>query len=241
MLPGLPVVHDRQLPALAHVARVGQQLAHELDDGLATNQVCALLAVRREQHVAGLQRHGLRHGHRFLAEGAHVEGDLSLALRALHAVVEDARVQHVAQPDLQVFVFEARIPRTHGLVFVVEHAHQAGGAIFHVTRAGADLRPGDRCRRATALRRKSQVCRPAGWAVEGREVLAWGAIIRGREGGLQARAGRAMPCWFLPSVAYCCWRERWPPRMPRHSESGAWSGIWSVRRQRRRGFVPCEV
>ena len=85
----------------------------------------ALLAVRRKQHVARLQRHGLRDGDGLLAERAHVEGDLSLALRALHAVVEDAREQHVAQADLQVFGLEARIPLADGFVLVVEHAHQA--------------------------------------------------------------------------------------------------------------------
>ena len=67
------------------------------------------------------------HRHGFLAEAAHIEGDLSLALRALHAVVEDARQQHVAQADLQVFGVEARIPGPDGFVLVVEHAHQADG------------------------------------------------------------------------------------------------------------------
>jgi hypothetical protein len=140
------VVHDRQLPALAHVARVRQQLAHELDDGFAAHQVGALLAVRREQHVARLQRHGLRHRHGFLAEGAHIEGDLSLALGALHAVVEDAGVQHVPQADLQVFVVEPRIPGTDGLVLVVEHADQSGGAFLHLARTRVDVGLGDRSR-----------------------------------------------------------------------------------------------
>ena len=90
----------------------------------------ALLPVRRKQHVAGLQRHRLRHGHGLLAEAAHIEGDLSLALRALHAVVEDAREQHVAQADLQVFGLEARIPLADGFVFVVEHAHQPDGQLL---------------------------------------------------------------------------------------------------------------
>ena len=78
-----------------------------------------------------------RHG--FLAEAAHIEGDLSLALRALHAVVEDAREQHVAQAHLQVLGLEARIPLAHGLVFVVEHAHQSHGHFFHVAGAGIDV------------------------------------------------------------------------------------------------------
>ncbi len=141
--PRVPVIHDRQLPALAHVARVRQQLAHQFYDGLAAHHVDALLAIRRKQHVAGQQRHGLRHRDRLLAEGTHVEGNLSLALRALHAVVEDAREQHVAQPHLQVLVFEPRIPGTHGFMFVIEYAHQPDGALFHVTRAGGNLRPGD--------------------------------------------------------------------------------------------------
>jgi hypothetical protein len=73
-----------------------RQLAHELDQRLAAHHVDALLAIRRKQHVAGLQRHGLRHTHGFFAIAAHIKGDLSLALRALHSVVEDAREQHVA-------------------------------------------------------------------------------------------------------------------------------------------------
>ena len=70
---------------------------------------------------------------------AHIEGDLSLALRALHAVVEDAREQHVAQADLQILGLEARIPLAHGLVLVVEHAHQADGHVFHVAGARVDV------------------------------------------------------------------------------------------------------
>ena len=133
------MIHDGQLAALAHVARVGEQLAHELDQRFAANHVDALLAIGRKQHVAGLQRHGLGHPDGFLAVAAHIKGDLSLALRSLHAVIEDAREQHVAQADLQVFGFEARVPLAHGFVLVIEHAHQADRHLFHIACARIDI------------------------------------------------------------------------------------------------------
>jgi hypothetical protein len=45
----------------------------------------------------------------------------------------------VAQADLQVLGLEARIPLADGLVLVVEHAHQADGALFHVAGARVDV------------------------------------------------------------------------------------------------------
>jgi hypothetical protein len=62
----------------------------------------------------------------------------------LHAVVEDAREQHVAQADLQVLGIEAWIPLADGFVFVVEHADESLRALLHVTGTRIDVRLVDR-------------------------------------------------------------------------------------------------
>jgi hypothetical protein len=93
---------------LAHVARVGEQLAHEVDERSAAHHVQALVAIRGEQHVPRSQRHALCYRDRLLPERAHVERDLGLALRALHAVVEDSCQQHVPQAKVQLIRIEVR-------------------------------------------------------------------------------------------------------------------------------------
>ena len=139
--PRRPVIHHGQLPALAHVARVRQQLAHQVDERPPADHVEPLVAVRRKQHVPGAQRHRLSDRHGFLAERAHVEGDLSLALGALHAIVEHSRKQHVLEADLQIRRVEMRVPGTDGAVLVVEHANELGGEVADVADAGVDVRP----------------------------------------------------------------------------------------------------
>ena len=99
-----------------------------------------------KQHVARAQRHALRHRHGFLAQAAHVERGLALPLRALHALVEDAREQHVPQTDLQVVHFEVRVPRADRHVAVVEHAHQVDREIADVAHARVDVGPRHRTR-----------------------------------------------------------------------------------------------
>ena len=116
------VIHHRQLPALAHVLGVRQQLAHQVDEAAAARDLQALVAIGRKQHVARAHRHALRHRHRFLAGGLDVERDLSLALRAVHAIVEHARQQHVAQAQLQIGGREMRVPGADRAMLVVEHA-----------------------------------------------------------------------------------------------------------------------
>ena len=107
----------------------------------------------------------------FLAEAAHIKGDLSLALRALHAVIEDAREQHVAQADLQVFGLEARVPLAHGFVLVVEHAHQADRHLFHVACARIDVGLVDGAGgRQLHIAEVGLVARPSGWS---RYVKSW--------------------------------------------------------------------
>ena len=86
--------------------------------------------------------------HRLLAERAHVERDLAGALRALHAIVVQAREHHVAQAHLQILRIEMRMPGAHRFAVVVEHAHELHRERFDVARARADLgarhRPGGR-------------------------------------------------------------------------------------------------
>ncbi len=139
-IAGLGVIHDRQLPSLAHVAGVGQELAHEIEQRDAAHNLHTLIAVGREQHVARAQRHALRHRHRFLSRGANVKGNLAGALHALHAIVENARQQHVAQAHLQLARVKMRIPRTDCLAGIVEHPHQVDRQRHHVARARIDFR-----------------------------------------------------------------------------------------------------
>jgi hypothetical protein len=141
-----PVVHDGQLPALAHVARVREQLAHEVEHRPPAREIEPLVAVRGEQHVRGAQRHRHRDRHRLLAVRAHVEGDLSGTLDALHAVVEYARQQHVAQRDLQLGRLQVRMPRPDGAVLVVEHAHEAFREVADLAGGCADVRARDLAR-----------------------------------------------------------------------------------------------
>ena len=123
-IAGLGVVHHRQLAALAHVAGVGQQLAHEIDQRNAARNLQPLIAIRRKQHVAGPQRHALRHRDRFFSQRADVKRDLAGALIALHAIIVQARQQHVPQSDLQFRRIEMRMPGAHRIAGIVEHAHQ---------------------------------------------------------------------------------------------------------------------
>ena len=121
------VIHHGQLPTLAHVAGVRQQLVHERYQRLTADHLQALVAVAGKQHVMRLKRHGGCHGYRFFAGALHVERDASLALRLLHALVKQARQQHVPQADLQFSGFQMRVPRSHRAVLIVEHAHQLRG------------------------------------------------------------------------------------------------------------------
>ncbi len=101
----------------------------------------ALIAIRREQHVARAQRHALRNRHRLFAQGPDVERDLAGALIALHAIVEQARQQHVPQADLQVRGIEMRIPWPHRIAVVVEHPHQIDWQRTDVARTRVDVGP----------------------------------------------------------------------------------------------------
>ena len=54
----------------------------------------------------------------------------------LHAVIEEARQQHIAQPLLQFVGVEVRIPRAHRALLVIEDADQAGGERAQIRQAG---------------------------------------------------------------------------------------------------------
>ncbi len=108
------MVHDRKLSAAAHVAGIGQQLAHQIDQPLAAHHLQTLVAIRRKQHVAGFQRHagGDRDG--FLARGLHIKGELALALVPHHPIIEQPRQQHVPQAQAELIGREVRIPGSDG-------------------------------------------------------------------------------------------------------------------------------
>ena len=141
------VIHHGQLPALAHVARVRQQLVHQRHQRLTTHHLQALVAIAGKQHVVRLKRHGGSHRHRFLAGALHVERDAALPLRLLHALIEQPRQQHMPQAHLQFGGFEVRVPRTHRPVFVVEHTHHLRGQVHggrrHRIEASARVGPRD--------------------------------------------------------------------------------------------------
>src|SRR6185369_14131808 len=64
---------------------------------------------------------------RLLARAFHVEAGLSLALRAVHAVVEDAHRDHVAEHLAQRLGIELWIPRSDGLIVIIEYSDELCG------------------------------------------------------------------------------------------------------------------
>jgi hypothetical protein len=141
------VVHDRQLPALAHVSGVRKALAHHVDQLDTAVHVKALVTVGRKAHVAWPQCHALGDRHRFLAGGLHVKRDAALALNLPHALVEYAIQEHPAQRDLQFSGVKVGVPRALCLVIIVEDSHEAGTQVFNVTGPRVDRRFVDAARR----------------------------------------------------------------------------------------------
>ncbi len=127
------MIHHGELAAPAHVAGVGQQLTHEIDQPLAAHDLETLIAICRKQHVTGLKGHAGGDRHRFLAGGLHIESELALALETHHAIIEQAREQHIPQAESQILGRDMRIPRTDGAMRVVEHANQPGRESSRVT------------------------------------------------------------------------------------------------------------
>ena len=109
-------IHDRKLAALQLVAFVRIDLVHHLDERIAARDEQALLAIGREVHVVAVERVLRSDGDCLFAGALHVEAGLTLALRPVHAVVEDAHGDHVAQHLAQRFSVELRVPRADRLV-----------------------------------------------------------------------------------------------------------------------------
>ena len=138
-------IHHRQLAALHRIAGVRHQLAHHLGHrDVVARQQQALLAVGRKTHVAIGKREGVRRGDRFFAQALHVKRDLLLALRDQHPGVEDAGLEHRAQPAHQQRRVGLRIPGADGAALVVEHPHQRVGEVAGVGRRHVDVGPAHR-------------------------------------------------------------------------------------------------
>ncbi len=135
-----PVIHDGHLPPLARVAGVGQALAHQLDEVVTTGDVGTLVAVGGKQHVIGAQRHGLGHRDSLFAERADIEGYPALPLDVLHALIEQAREQHMPQADLQFLWLQVWIPRADGHVILIQHPDHPGGQELDLRQRRRDIR-----------------------------------------------------------------------------------------------------
>ena len=146
--------------------RVGEALAHQVHEIASAHHVQSLLAVRGEQHVSRLQRHAGGDRDRLLTRGLDVEGDASLALDPLHAIVEQAGQQHVAQADLQLRRLEVRVPGTHGHLVITQDAYQFFRELFDVPGRGGDIGPvhrtGGRQAEVAEIRLLPRACRRCG-------------------------------------------------------------------------------
>ncbi len=165
-----------------HMSRVFDNSWHMRSTSFAAaDELQALLAVRREQHVARPQRHRRCDRDRLLAGRLHVEGDLALALGAQHAVVVQPRQQHVPQAHLQHVDVEMRVPGPDRAVAVVEHADQVDRQVLDVGRGRGDVGPGD-----GAGRRQAHVAEVGGFA-----GARWG--VRHVQTGLTRHRGSPGP------------------------------------------------
>ncbi len=118
-----------------------KQLAHQIDEPAAARDLQSLVAVGGEKHVVRSQRHRSGHRHGLLARRFHVEGNSSLALRALHALVEQPCEKHVPQTNLQLLRIQVRVPRTDCTLLVIEHAHHVHRQRLDVAGSHSDVRP----------------------------------------------------------------------------------------------------
>ena len=154
-------IHDRELAALELVAFVRIDLAHHFNEGIAARDEQSLLTIGGEMHVLAVERGCGGDRDRLLAGGLHVEAGLPLPLRAVHAVVEDAHRDHVAEHLAQCVSVELRVPRTHGLVVVAEHADEVRGERMRFRRWSSDIGTRGSARRGNLQRREiRRVARP---------------------------------------------------------------------------------
>ncbi len=134
-------IHDRQLAALQLVALVRVDLVHHVDERIAARDEKPLLAIGREVHVLAVERGLGGDGDRLLARALHVEAGLPLPLRPVHAVVEDAHRDHVAQHLAQRLGIELRVPRADRAIVLAEHAHERGRQRVRLGRGRGDVGP----------------------------------------------------------------------------------------------------
>ena len=98
------------------------------------------LTIGREVHVALAERDAEGAGDSLLAGVLHVERGLALALRHLHAGVEGAQRQHVAQAPDQLILGELGHPGADRLAFTIEHADDRVGEVADVLGIDIDRR-----------------------------------------------------------------------------------------------------
>ena len=98
----------------------------------------------------GFKRHAGSHRDRFFAGGLDIEGDPALALDLLHAVIEQARQQHVPQPNLQLLGLQVRIPGAYRALIVPEHAYHLHRELLDVARGCGHIRTLHRAGRGDA-------------------------------------------------------------------------------------------
>ena len=136
---------------------------------------------------------------RFLAGALHIEAGLPLALRPVHAVVEDAHRHHVAEHLAQRVGVELRVPRADDPGIVAEHADEVRRQRVRVRRRRCDIGLGRAARSRDFERREiGRVARPerrlGHMQREPRRVAAqvWILVahILSREALSRARAGR---------------------------------------------------
>ncbi len=90
-------VHDRQLPPMAGIELVREDLVHHLDHRVVVGDQKPRLTVGRKIHVALAERLAECTAHRLFAEMLHVEGRLALALRHEHTRVEGPQQHHMPE------------------------------------------------------------------------------------------------------------------------------------------------
>ena len=111
-------------------------------------------------HVFAIKRRRGGDRDRLLAGALHVEAGLPLPLGAVHAVVEHAHRDHVAQNPAQGLGVELGIPRADRLVIVAEDADEVGRERVGFGRGSRDIGP-----RRTACRgnfQRGEIGRVAG-------------------------------------------------------------------------------
>ncbi len=133
-------VHDRHLATVQPILLVREDLAHHLDERPVPGDQPALLAVRREEHVAGSQFERLADSEGLLPRAAHVERRLALALRPQHPIVVGAGLHHRPQGAALRVAVDLRCPRAQSAAVVVEHADEVVGEVADLRRIDVDVR-----------------------------------------------------------------------------------------------------